>query len=140
MDKVITEINKRLAKNPQVLAAYLFGSRARGTIHPDSDFDIAVLLNQNKKYSLYDEGAIVSELEGVGDAKIDTTVLNGKSPILAFEAISPQKVILSRNNNLRAEYEVSVYNSYFDDAEPYINVRHQAAVDQAHKNLKNAKN
>ena len=34
-----------LAAQPDVLAAYLFGSYARGDARPDSDVDLAVLLS-----------------------------------------------------------------------------------------------
>lgn len=70
------ELSRRLHSNPDILAAYLFGSAARQTIGPLSDLDVAILLNFDTSYSktlslICDVGSDIQELyRKEGDVKI----------------------------------------------------------------------
>lgn len=55
------------AADPRILAVYLYGSRVRGTHRPDSDLDVAVILNGDEddtaeNYWFSDGGRIADEL------------------------------------------------------------------------------
>lgn len=75
-----------------VLAAYLFGSHARGTSHAESDVDVAVLLDRDRLPSRAARAAaaerLTSRLIDVTHCNaIDVVVLNDAPPELAVAAI-----------------------------------------------------
>ncbi len=46
-EKILEQIKETVAKKAPASEVYLFGSRARGTENPSSDWDLLILLNQN---------------------------------------------------------------------------------------------
>lgn len=95
-EKQLTEDDtRRLAKclstDPNILAAWHFGSSRQGGIRPGADVDIGVLFY---KKPTIDE---LADLRGaIQDAlsfdEIDLVVLNEASPVLRFEAVSGRPV------------------------------------------------
>jgi predicted nucleotidyltransferase len=69
-----------LSSQPAILFALLFGSRGRGTPRPDSDWDIAVYLEDSfaakQRFDL--RLRLHSELEDLG--KVDLVILNEAPP------------------------------------------------------------
>ena len=62
-ENILQRIKKIVSDNDPLAKVYLYGSRARGTMKPDSDWDLLILLNQDKittdiernvTYPLYD--------------------------------------------------------------------------------------
>lgn len=47
-DNIINRISENIHKADPSAEAYLFGSRARGDYHNNSDWDILILVNENK--------------------------------------------------------------------------------------------
>ena len=45
LDRILNKIKKELAKRPEILAAYLYGSHAKGYAREGSDIDIAIMLD-----------------------------------------------------------------------------------------------
>lgn len=73
LDPILTNFLKRIKKFKQkIQAIYLFGSRARGTHRPDSDYDLLLVVTENFSYSdkdklydavmevLFDTGRLIS--------------------------------------------------------------------------------
>ena len=60
--KMLKEIKNELANHIVVTRVYLFGSRARGVFHTDSDYDIAVLSPDFEKMSFDDRDDLVRPL------------------------------------------------------------------------------
>jgi len=72
--------------DPNVIAAWLFGSAHKGTMRPDSDIDIGVLFAQKPTLDeLLDLSISVQNALGFDD--VDLVVLNGASSVLRFEAL-----------------------------------------------------
>ena len=51
-DELVADLAERLKPEADVAVAYLFGSRARGTARPNSDVDVAVLLDEKVQISI----------------------------------------------------------------------------------------
>src|SRR5438067_1613826 len=74
---------------PEILAVYLYGSRARGTASPGSDLDLGVLLGATPSATLLDVASHVVSDERLGEpetnrALFDLLVKGGRlSPALA---------------------------------------------------------
>jgi predicted nucleotidyltransferase len=67
-DPTLREIVRRLADAYHPLQIYLFGSKARGTAGPDSDYDILVVLRDDAPVELRKNTLAYQVLWGVGKA------------------------------------------------------------------------
>ncbi len=98
-----------------VTAVYLFGSTARGTTHPDSDVDIAVLFRQAPAARL--DGArllLEGELERALGATVDLVVMNDAPADLRMRVLRDGRLLIDRNPSARIAFEVRTRNEAFD--------------------------
>jgi predicted nucleotidyltransferase len=114
------EIQRRLeayfaAASHEVLAAYLFGSVSQGNPGPQSDVDVAVLLDTAPPPTLdgQPEG-LCRELERCVEAEVDLVVLNTASADLVHRVLRDGVLVLDRNPSRRIRFEVQKRNEYFD--------------------------
>lgn len=98
------ELKKAIARAlrdvPEVQAALLFGSHAKGTARPDSDVDIAVLLEAtppSKQRTARMRALIEALARELAADRIDLVILNDAPPKLAFRALSEGVVALERD-------------------------------------------
>jgi predicted nucleotidyltransferase/DNA-binding XRE family transcriptional regulator len=68
---IISLIKTTLKKDGRVASAWLFGSLARGDSHTNSDVDIMVEMNNEKKYSMFDLLDIAFIIENKINRKVD---------------------------------------------------------------------
>jgi len=66
--QALDEVVHRLAEALNPVAIYLFGSRARGTARPDSDFDLLVVTRAEDGGAGYDYARAYAPLAGRGIA------------------------------------------------------------------------
>ncbi|MDD2366038.1 MAG: nucleotidyltransferase domain-containing protein [Desulfuromonadaceae bacterium] len=102
---------------PAIITAYLFGSTAKGMTTPNSDIDIALLLDSNDKTS----GAtlkfsIYADLcRTLKRNDIDLLLLNtSDNLILNDEIIRHGKVLYSTDNEAREKFELNVLHRSID--------------------------
>lgn len=98
-----------------VLAAYLFGSVARGTAGAGSDVDVAVLLAGAPPPTL--EGLrfpLQDALEEALGAPVQLVVLNGAPSDLVHRVLRDGILLLDRDPAARIRFEVRARNEYFD--------------------------
>lgn len=82
-----------LATHQNIVAAWLFGSQSRGTAHPGSDVDLAVWGEQ--PLTLEEHLSLQLELEdALGEPRVDLVDLRTVSPVLQFEALQGQRLLL----------------------------------------------
>ena len=134
LSDALSKIRKVLEKRPEVLAAYLYGSHAKGYAREGSDIDIGVLLYPNVKYSLMDEGGLKMELDCVNGFDVDAFIINGKSPSFKHSVISPRRVIFCQDDSLRADFEVQTFNEYFE-VRPLLEESYQATLETVRRRL-----
>ncbi|AEN73156.1 DNA polymerase beta domain protein region [Rhodothermus marinus SG0.5JP17-172] len=105
-------IGRVLARDPNVLAGWVFGSAREGTVRPGGDLDIGVLVEDPHAWdALAELRACLQEATGV-DA-IDLVVLNEAHPFLQFEAISGREV-WCRDRERVTDFVVRVARAYED--------------------------
>lgn len=103
------------AHEPRVRTGYLFGSRARGTEHADSDVDVAVLFAASRPRTLM---GLPTELEAALEAALGLEAqvidLERASVDLVHRVLRDGELVLDRDPAARARFEVHRRNMYFD--------------------------
>lgn len=100
---------------PDVIAAYLYGSRARGTARSDSDVDLAVLL-EGPEPVLYPDRALLiqCELERWLELPLQVVALNAAPADLIHRVLRDGQIVHDRDRAQRLAFEVRARNQYFD--------------------------
>lgn len=65
----------------------IFGSTARGTARPDSDVDLLIELDADRKIDLFDYAGIVGEIERIVARKVDVARRDRLKPEIVAEAL-----------------------------------------------------
>jgi len=97
--------------HPQIAAAWLFGSAARGELRPDSDIDVGLLLRDPTKraadvYAML--GELAARLEVVAAPRtIDIVLLEHQGPVFAHEALIDGILIVEHDRERRIDFEAT---------------------------------
>lgn len=119
----LNRLSEVLGRYSNVVAAYIFGSRARGDFREDSDWDIGVLISQEfTANSFLDFLEELREALEVDFEKLNPVILNDADIDLAFQALSEGKLIYESNEDLRSDLEVDIIKRYID-AKPLLELR-----------------
>lgn len=98
-----------------VLAAYVFGSAARGEDSAKSDLDVAVLLDRIFPPTLAGGAmALEGDLEREVGRPVDLVVLNNASADLVHRVLRDGVLVIDRDPARRIRFEVAKRNEYFD--------------------------
>lgn len=108
-----------LEEDPEILFAYLFGSRAHGRVSPLSDVDIAVYLSEDCAEPRRHDKAL--ELAGkaedcLGTSEVDLVVLNDAPPELAYSVLSKGKLLVNKDDLALVRFRVATLREYLDRA------------------------
>lgn len=109
-------LREHLITNPgDVIAAYLFGSHARGTAGPQSDVDIAILLPEAPPRTLLGQPfALEDDLREMLGIEVQLVILNTAPADLIHRVLRDSSLMLDRDPGARIRFEVSARNAYFD--------------------------
>jgi predicted nucleotidyltransferase len=103
------------AHSDGLVAAYLFGSAARGTAGPRSDVDVAVLYGRTPPATL--EGLpldLEGRLERLLGCPAQVVVLNRAPVGLVHRVLRDGVLLLDRDPRTRTRFEVRARNEFFD--------------------------
>jgi uncharacterized protein len=110
MEQQADAVTKILAAVPEVVAIYLFGSRARGEALPGSDVDIAVLaaspLAPLFRFDLQE--ALAAELH----APVDLVDLRSASTVMRVQVIEHGRLLYERDPVARQLFEATALSAY----------------------------
>lgn len=114
--EIVDTLSAALAAAPaELVAAYLYGSQARGTARPGSDVDLGILLDARPAPTLK---GVARDLEGSLEAAlrrpVQAVVLNTASPDLIHRVLRDGIILLDRDRAARLRFEVQARNEYFD--------------------------
>lgn len=102
------------ASEPAVLAAYLFGSRARDEARPASDLDVAVLEVPGQLLSVEAEDRLRRAIASATGLAVDLARLVPSSPVLAFEVLEGGRRVFARDAERADELEERLLQRYLD--------------------------
>ncbi len=114
-----------------VVCAWLFGSVARGSARPDSDVDVAVLLDREPPETLEGSAATMAgDVEAAIGRPVDLVVLNRAPVDLIHRVLRDGLLLVERDRNARVRFEVRARNEFFD-LKPHLD-RYRRAGERAH--------
>lgn len=118
------EIIKQIVSDfPQVEAAFLFGSYAKGRAKKHSDIDLALVpMRGEPRLPKLD---ILAAFAKAGLEHVDLVDLGQCDPIVRFEAVSPNVLLYARSQFDRGSYYSRTVREYFD-LQPLLKVQRQA--------------
>ncbi len=113
IESLFPRLGKELSRNKSVLFSYVFGSYGRGESTPLSDVDIAVYLSEEKKNFWEKKLELMGVLNQVLKTdEVDLVILNEAPLSLQFEVIKTGKLLFSRDEEKRIQFEVKVIDFY----------------------------
>jgi uncharacterized protein len=117
VEDLLSRVSRALLPLSQVRAALVYGSRVAGTARPDSDIDVAVLLDvlpqpdERRRLLWTLLGALGSEL---GGERVDLVLLNEAPPKLALRVLKQGQVALLRDPVDLHRFRVRTYSLHAD--------------------------
>ena len=110
-------VKRCVSVRKEIQAAYVFGSVATGRARPDSDIDVAVLVDRNVRPSQFLEYRL-ELMADLGSAlqrfNVDVVVLNEATPLLAHRVLSQGKLVFERSASARVRFQVQTASRYLD--------------------------
>src|SRR3990170_8741611 len=125
MMEIIDKISALCLQEPTVDAAYVFGSRAKGSTGSEKDLDVALLLNETRGSSFF-LLSFMSSLERACECRADVVILNRAGEILKHEVRRTGRLVFERESEKRKQFEVSSRKSYEDFL--YLHRKYSEAV------------
>jgi hypothetical protein len=122
-DKSFESIKKTLAdyfaRHTEVEVAYIFGSVAQGKSSALSDIDIAILVDKQQvnenAYRYGYKAEITTDLISLLKTNaVDLVILNDANTLLRHRVLYHGKLIYSKNEKKRIEFETSTIDRYID--------------------------
>src|SRR5262245_2015768 len=111
------KIARLMSFRPEVLAAYIFGSVASGRARPNSDVDVAVLLDPAFIQRLpprYRVDLIAETGAALEMFEVDVVLLNEAPPALAHNVLTKGKLVFERSRSARVAFQVKNLNLFLD--------------------------
>jgi len=114
-EKVISTISSVLEKEIDVVFSYVHGSFLEKVF---KDIDVAIFVDERRipsflRYELQMESLLKN---AVGKFTFDVRILNGAPLSFRYEVIKSGKLIMTKDEESRIDFETSTFSYYFDFA------------------------
>lgn len=113
----INRIVDYFERKAEISALYIFGSAAKGRETVESDIDIAVLINdQKKERRTYEtlKKTYYAASPKLSSRPVQIVILNMAPPFLKYRIIKTGKVLFDKNRRLRVSLTANAIIEYFD--------------------------
>jgi len=115
-EMLIAKIRSYFSANDDTYAVYLFGSQAKGTSRPTSDFDLAVLFKEGfETYRRFQmKLQMTNDLEDLLESKVDLVDLRSADLYFIHQIMLHKMLLYEQAKNKRVAFEVDYRKRYFD--------------------------
>ena len=106
-----------MSRRREIQAAYVFGSVATGRTRPDSDVDIAVLVDRRvgRAQMLNYRLKLMADLgSALRRSDVEVVILNDAPPLLAHRVLSRGRLVFERSASARVRFQVNTASRYLD--------------------------
>lgn len=131
-EKIIATIQEHLLAQPDVAAAYVFGSAAQNRLRPASDIDIAVLFSPGAaaKTARFERRLeLAVSLEELLKRPVEVIDLEAAPPFLQHQIRKSGELIVDKDPQRRKACEVASRRLYLDML-PYLRYRRERALER----------
>ena len=123
MNEADPRLTNIFSRYPEIQAVYLFGSRATGKTHTESDLDLAIIPRSDQARG--QKLDILTDLARQGFDNVDLVFLDTDDIVLRFEAIKHNRLIYQTEDFDRGTLYSNVVRQYLDFL-PYLKVQRKA--------------
>lgn len=122
-DKLISKIKRVLSKEPKInklvpggiKLAYILGSAVSGRARKESDFDLAIVVDDRSKIEYNHIYQLICQISFPKD--LDLSIVDkSSSPLFLFQIISTGKCVYQKSNQEKINFEAFVLKNYYDTA------------------------
>jgi predicted nucleotidyltransferase len=117
-EEIINAVSDYLEHQPDIAAAYIFGSLARGRFRSSSDVDVAILYNSTNSSDKHDRFERRLDLEIALEELVHRPVqvidLERAGLPLQYQVRKYGKLVVEKDRRLRVDFEVNSRRLYFD--------------------------
>lgn len=125
---LIEKLKPVLRPRREIAAAYLYGSFAKGVAGRLSDVDVAVLLDESitlKDSPFGYKAELLTDLmQALHTNSVDLLIANNAPPFLRFQIARYGRLIFSRTEALRIEFQVKAITKY-DDIKRLLDIQNR---------------
>jgi transcriptional regulator with XRE-family HTH domain len=125
---LIEKLKTVLEPRKEIAAAYLYGSFAKGLAGRLSDVDVAVLLDESVSLKDspfgYKADLLTDLMQALRTNSIDLLIANNAPPFLRFQIARYGRLIFSRSEVLRIEFQVKAIADY-NDIKPLLDIQNR---------------
>ena len=125
IEEISRVVSSLCSENPTVVAAYIFGSVAKGGSGNPKDVDVAVLLDLKNSRS-FEILPFITALEKSLGCRADVVVLNRAGELLKHEVRRHGRLVFDRSPEFRKRFDVRSRKMYEDFL--YLHHRYVNAV------------
>ncbi len=133
-DAIIEQLKAHFARSPdRLIAAYLFGSVARGQHRTASDVDVGIVEGRRGPLTLagVDRVArLADELTRLLGKEVDVVPLDAAPPDFLHRVLVDRVLLLDGDHEQRIEFEIRARNEYFDIA-PHLEQYRRTVISRA---------
>lgn len=113
--RLISQIQTSLSKEPKIKLAYVLGSVVSGDAKNGSDFDLAIVVDHKGKIDINFVYNLISHIKFPKDLDLSIVDKNS-SPIFLYQIISTGKCVYQKSEEERVSFEANVLKNYYDTA------------------------